>query len=406
MKMGNKPKPGGPPMGLTLPFRCTFLSSGMKKFFRGFLLTMLALLAVFTLYAVISGRTYLFKAIYYNFADIDDYEVFTNNTVVTGQPQPWHVAANYNMQPVQTGLKQLMEELGSVALLVIKNDSILQEHYWDGYSDSSLSGSFSVAKSITSLLIGAALKEGSIKSVEEPVGNYLPEFKEGEKAKVRIVDLLTMSSGSNWDESYANPLSVTTELYYGSDAYKTATGVSIIHTPGTHHEYKSGDTQLLGLILEKATGKSLSAYAAEKLWKPLGAQHAALWSTDRTGGNEKAYCCFNSNARDFARIGQLMLDSGRWKGAEIISTDYYQKSISPCMIPDAGGTPCGYYGYQWWIFPGSNGIFYARGILGQYIIMIPGKKMVIVRLGKKRSPERVNGAPAEVDALIKWGMTL
>ncbi|WP_315816293.1 serine hydrolase domain-containing protein [Paraflavitalea speifideaquila] len=211
-----------------------------------------------------------------------------------------------------------------------------------------------------------------------------------------------MSSGSDWDESYSNPLSVTTQAYYGSDIYKTATGVNIIHTPGTLHSYKSGDTQLLGLIVEKATGKSLSAYAAEKLWHPLGAEHPALWSTDHTGGHEKAYCCFNSNARDFARLGQLMLDSGRWKGQEIITPEYFKKSITPCGIKDEGGNACDYYGYQWWIVPNQPDIFYARGILGQYIIVIPAKKLVMVRLGKKRSPVRINGAPAEVDGLIRW----
>lgn len=378
----------------------------MKKFFRAIVVSLLVLVVLFSLFAIISGRTYLFKAVWYNFADIDDYEVFTNNTVVTGQPQPWNKADNYNKPVMPADLKQMLEELKTVGLLVIKNDAILFEQYWDGYSDSSLSGSFSMAKSITSLLIGAALKDGSIKSLNEPVGNYIYEFKEGDKAAVKIVDLLTMSSGSNWDESYSNPLSVTTELYYGSDAYKTAVGVKIIHKPGTRHEYKSGDTQLLGLLLEKATGKSLSAYAAEKLWKPLGAEHAALWSTDKTGGNEKAYCCFNSNVRDFARLGQLMLDSGRWKGNEIISTDYYLNSIKPCMISDDIDKPCNYYGYQWWIVPNQPEIFYARGILGQYIIVIPSHKTVIVRLGKKRSPERINGAPAEVDALIKWGKSL
>jgi CubicO group peptidase (beta-lactamase class C family) len=378
----------------------------MKKFFRAILFAILTILVLFSLFAVVTGRTYLFKAVWYNFADIDDYEVFTNNTVVTGQPQAWAVSTNYNKTSMPADLKQLMEELSSVAVVVVKNDSILHEQYWDGYSDSSLSASFSVAKSITSLLIGCALKDGSIKSVEEPVSNYIPEFKEGEKAKVRIVDLLTMSSGSDWDESYANPLSVTTELYYGSDVYKTATGVNIIAKPGTLHLYKSGDTQLLGLILEKATGKSLSAYAAEKLWRPLGAQYPALWSIDKTGGHEKAYCCFNSNARDFARIGQLMLDSGRWKGNEIISPEYFQKSINPCMLPDRHGNSCDYYGYQWWLVPRSDGIFYARGILGQYIVVIPQKRMVIVRLGKKRSSRPVNGAPQEVDALIKWGVTL
>jgi CubicO group peptidase (beta-lactamase class C family) len=355
---------------------------------------------------VVSGKTYLFEAVWYNFANIDDYKKFTNNPVVTGEPQPWNTATNYNKTSLPSGLKKMLEDLQTIAVLAIKNDSIVHEQYWDGYSDSSLSGSFSMAKSITSLLVGAALKEGKIQSLEEPVGNYLDEFKQGDKAKVRIIDLLTMSSGSDWDESYANPLSVTTELYYGHDAYKTAVAVNIVQPPGTLHRYKSGDTQLLGLVVEKATGKSLSAYASEKLWQPLGAEHAALWSTDHIGGTEKAYCCFNSNARDFARLGQLMLDRGQWKGNEIIPADYYLHSITPCMIPDEQGVRCNYYGYQWWIIPSRPEIFYARGILGQYIIVIPSKKMVIVRLGKKRSEQRIDNAPAEVDALIKWGMSL
>jgi CubicO group peptidase (beta-lactamase class C family) len=378
----------------------------MKKFIRIIIYVFLSIIVVFSAYAVVSGKKYLFEAVWYNFANIDDYKKFTNNTVVTGVPQPWNLSNDYNKNPLPRELKNMLEELETIAVLAIKNDSIVQEYYWDGYSDSSLSGSFSMAKSITSLLIGAAIKEGKIQSIEEPVGNYLPEFKTGDKAKVRIADLLTMSSGSNWDEAYANPFSVTTELYYGHNAYNVATGVSIIHKPGTLHDYKSGDTQLLGLILEKATGKSLSAYASEKLWQPLGAEHAALWSTDHIGGIEKAYCCFNSNARDFARLGQMMLDSGRWKGNEIIPRDYYLQSIKPCMIPDASGERCKYYGYQWWIVPSQPEIFYARGILGQYVIVIPSKKMVIVRLGKKRSEKRIENAPAEVDALIRWGLGL
>jgi CubicO group peptidase (beta-lactamase class C family) len=378
----------------------------MKKFIRGFVYIILLIIVLFSAYAVVSGRTYLFEAVYHNFADIDDYKIFTNNTVVTGQPQPWDLSANYNKTPLPADLNKMLVDLQTVAVLAIKNDSIVHEQYWDGYSDSSLSGSFSMAKSITGLLVGAALKEGKIQSLDEPVGNYIDEFKQGEKAKVRIIDLLTMSSGSNWDEAYANPLSVTTELYYGHDAYKTAVGVNIVQQPGTLHRYKSGDTQLLGLLVEKATGKSLSAYASEKLWQPMGAEHAALWSTDHIGGTEKAYCCFNSNARDFARFGQLMLDSGRWKGNEIIPADYYLHSIKPCMIPDEESKPCNYYGYQWWIIPSKPDIFYARGILGQYVIVIPSKKVVIVRLGKHRSPQYVDKAPAEVDALIKWGMSL
>lgn len=378
----------------------------MRKFFKWFFLSLLTIIALFSGYAIVTGKTYLFKAVYYNFAGIDDYEIFDNNTVAAGTAQPWPVSQQYNKISTPADLTTLLKDLKTVSLVAIKNDSLLYEQYWDGYSDSSLSGSFSVAKSITSLLIGVAIKEGKIRSADELVSQYLPEFKEGLGAKLTIKHLLTMSSGSNWDESYANPFSVTTQSYYGYDLYKTATGVKIVKEPGTYHSYKSGDTELLGLVLEKATGQTLSAYASEKLWKPLGAEHAALWSLDKENGNEKAFCCFNSNARDFARIGQLMLHGGQWKGNAIIDSAYYAQSITACAIPDEEGKPCRNYGYQWWIQPAHPGVFYARGILGQYIIVIPEKNVVVVRLGHKRSKERVNNAPAEIEALIKWGMSL
>jgi len=378
----------------------------MKKFLKRTLQVILAIIIIFSAYALVTGKLYLFKAVWYNFANIDDYKIFTNNTVKAGIGKPWQVAIDKPVNMLYTNeLNSKMESLGTVGLLMVKNNKIVFERYWGGYSDTSKSGSFSMAKSITSLLIGAAIHDGVIKSVDQPVSEFLPEFRQGEKAKVKIVDLLTMSSGSNWDESYANPLSVTTELYYGNDVYKTAIGVKIVNTPGTQHRYKSGDTQLLGLIVEKATGKTLSQYAAEKLWQPLGAEQDALWSTDHNGGHEKAYCCFNSNVRDFARIGKLMLDSGKINGVPVIDSAYFANSTRPCSIPGVSGAPCTYYGYQWWIDPVHPGIFYARGILGQYIIVIPKKNIIIVRLGKKTGP-RVNTVPEEVRYLINWGLGL
>lgn len=376
----------------------------MKKNKKAYGKWVLLVVVLLLILPFITGNRYLYKAVVYNFAGIDDYEIFDNNTVAIASPVPWQLSEHYTNTLPDT-LDNYLAKLKTIGLLVIQNRKITVEKYWEGYSDSSFSGSFSVAKSITSLLIGAAIHDGKIGSVNDPVGKYLPEFASGEKAKVKIIDLLTMSSGSDWNESYANPFSVTTRLYYGSDAYKTATSVNIVTTPGTFHYYKSGDTQLLGLIVEKATGKSLSEYAAEKLWKPLGAGHPALWSTDKKDGDEKAYCCFNSNARDFARLGQLMLDSGKINGVPVIDSVYFKKSISPCLIPDNTGKPCNYYGYQWWIIPDEQEIFYARGILGQYIICIPSKNMIIVRLGKERD-EKVNNIPLEVLRLIQWGKGL
>ncbi len=374
------------------------------KTLKRILLFIVVVILIFSAYALVSGRTYLFKAVIYNFANIDDYKKFSNHTVAVGVPKPWKLSADYNKTTYPDSLNNLMERLGTVGLLMVRNDSVVSEKYWDGYSDSSLSGSFSMAKSITSLLIGAAIKEGKIGSVNDATGKYLPEFSEGDKSKIKIIDLLTMSSGTDWKESYIDPFSVTTEAYYGPDVYKTATGVKAVNPPGTIHYYKSGDTQLLGLILEKATGKSLSDYASEKLWQPLGAEHPALWSTDHENGNEKAYCCFNSNVRDFARIGKLMLDSGKCNGVAVIDSTYYVNSIKPCGIKDTNGNTCDYYGYQWWIDPEHPEIFYARGILGQYIIIIPSKKLIIVRLGKMTSPIRLHTIPKEVRYLINWGL--
>lgn len=362
---------------------------------------LLITLAILFLLPLLTGNAYLYKMIRYNFADIDDYKIFDNNIVAAGSnPRYWEKSDDYTNSIPDT-LDEYLTRLKSVALLVIQNKKIRVERYWQGYSDNTVSGSFSMAKSIVSLLVGAAIKEGKISSVEDPVSKYLPEFNEGERAQLKIVHLLTMSSGSDWCEDYANPFSVTTRAYYDKDLSGTAQSVKFKHTPGTLFSYKSGDTQLLGLIVEKATGKSLATYASEKLWQPLGAAHDALWSVDQPGGHEKAYCCFNSNARDFARLGQLMLDSGMINSQPVIDRSYFEASIKPNMIADETGTPCNYYGYQWWMLPGDTQIYYARGILGQYIICIPAKNIVVVRLGEKRD-EKIGVTPAEVFKLIDW----
>ncbi len=378
----------------------------MKKFIRRFFGSLLLVIILFIAVIFISGRSYLFKAGWYYTADIDDYKIFENREVKNGVPEPWMKSALYNQVNFPSDLDAKLVENKTVALTVIRNDSLFIEKYWNGYSDSSLSGSFSVAKSITSLLVGIALKDGLIRSLDQPVGDFIAEFKEGEKSKVTLRHLLTMSSGSNWDESYSNPLSVTTKLYYGKDVYHTATSVKIIYPPGSMHSYKSGDTQLLGLILERVTRLTLSEYASEKLWKQVGAVHSALWSVDKKAGHEKAYCCFNTNVLDFARLGQLMLDSGRWKEKEIIDPQYWKESITPCGLKDDMGGVCSYYGYQWWILPDRPEIFYARGILGQFIVVIPSKKMVVVRLGEISGGTR-NGNSAEmVYWLADWATSL
>jgi CubicO group peptidase (beta-lactamase class C family) len=248
-----------------------------------------------------------------------------------------------------------------------------------------------MAKSYVSALVGAAIREGKIKSVDQSVSDFLPWFKDGEKKNILIKHLLTMSSGLEWDEAYANPFSVTTEAYYGDNLPSLFEKQKVESQPGKEFSYKSGDTQLLGFIVEKATGKSLAEYAEEKLWQPMGAEHDAYWSLDKQNGHEKAYCCINSNARDFARLGYLYMHKGNWKGKQLIDSSYVDSSTTCANLSFQGGK-CDFYGYQWWVVPEYKGtkVFYARGILGQAIVVVPEWNMIAVRLGKNRGEKVKN----------------
>jgi CubicO group peptidase (beta-lactamase class C family) len=256
-----------------------------------------------------------------------------------------------------------------------------------------------MAKTVVSVLTGCAIKDGSIKSVDQPVSDFIPEFKNDERSKVTIRHLLCMSSGINFDEDYVNPLAYPAASYYGSDLRKLTFGYNeIIHPPGETFRYLSGNTQLLGFVLKQATGKNVADYASEKLWIPMGCEYPAFWSLDHKDGEEKAFCCLNSNARDFARIGKLYLDSGRWNGKQIVPQEYAFESVEPCGTKHEDGTPALDYGFSWWMIPQYKGhhIFYARGILGQYIIMVPDMNMIIVRLGTKRLPTDDNAVPRDM----------
>jgi CubicO group peptidase (beta-lactamase class C family) len=353
---------------------------------------LLILLVLLNVIIIVSGKTYLYKGIGNTYLkgrsgpSAKEYKIFENREIKAGTHQKWPVASNYNAATLAENYLKDFKRLETFSFVIIKNDSMVHEQYWDGNDENSYSNSFSMGKTITSILIGIAINEGKIKSEDQPVGDFLPEFKEGENAKLTIKHLLTMSSGINFDEDYVNPLAYPAAAYYGTDLKKLTYKYKVVTEPGKAFEYLSGNTQLLGFILEKATGTSVSDYASEKLWQPTGAKNSAFWSLDHEGGSEKAYCCFNSNAPDFARIGKLYLDSGKWNGNAIVSSEYALNSIKPADLLDESGNKNEKYGYSWWIIPNYKGhyIFYARGILGQYVVCIPDKDMIVVRLGDKK----------------------
>ena len=331
---------------------------------------------------------------------IDQYPVFENRVVKAGDPVPLPYAPGVNERAVAPRFEEDFARYGTVAFVVLKNGRVWAEQYWEGYSDTSHSNSFSMAKSIVSLLVGCAIQDGYIRSVDQPVGDFLPEWGAFEGDTLTVRDLLTMSAGVEWDESSSSLFSTTTEAYYGKDLWGLAQREVLIEKPGVYFNYQSGATQILAFVLKKATGKDIADYASEKIWTPIQAEEDALWSLDHEGGMEKAYCCFNSNARDFARLGQLVLQHGYWypQGGHVTATRvrvvdsaYIAEATTPATylkarLEDGREVPCTMYGYQFWMldYKGLD-VTYFRGILGQYIFVIPALDAVVVRLGHERA---------------------
>lgn len=367
----------------------------------------LAVVVLLAIFLSLPQNRYIVKALIYQKVNIDDYKIFANRTVKKGDAQPWKISSDYNSFKLNKEELDYFNEFGTVAFLVVKDTALLFEAYWDGYGTKSYSNSFSMAKSIISLLVGCAVEDGYIHSLDDPISKYLPELKAGDSVTIR--NLLTMSSGLSWDESYSSLFSQTTKGYYGSNLPKLVLSQISLEKPGKYFEYRSGDTQLLSLIVERATGKTLSDYVSERIWSKIGAEHNALWCLDRKNGVEKAFCCFNSNARDFARFGQLVLNNGSWNGKQIVPLDYLHQVVQPAtyLKDSETGKPCNFYGYQWWILDlDGYHVIYARGLNGQYIFAIPQLNSVIVRLGHKRSTVRIDGTPEDVYKYIRLGIQI
>lgn len=368
----------------------------LAKVLLGIVVVVGVLLAIVQL----TGNGYLIKAVGatylrgYNSASIDDAKSFSTRPIpAADNVWEWPIHNEYNKAALSDRLTQTLEENESMAFLVIKNDSIVQEHYWDRYSDSSRSNSFSMAKSIVTMLAQIAIQKGIFTHWEQHVTEILPALTGDHASELQLWHLSTMSSGLLWDEQYKDPFSVTAKAYYGNDIEKLMYSLPIVDQPGKTYNYQSGSTQLLAMALIKATGKPLAELASEWLWKPLQAKHDAVWHLDHEDGMELAYCCFNSNARDFARFGKLMVNKGNWNGTQILDSSFVNLATTGALVD--------FYGYSFWIDPNrGTPVFTQRGILGQYIISIPERNLVIVRLGHKRGTPQADNHTIDFHVIV------
>lgn len=355
----------------------------LKIFLKGLLIIILlcvALLYIFDYDYILKGVRVVYMT-GHTTAYLDDYSYFDNRTVEKGNGTiAWATHPEYNKVQSTDKLDAINKELGTVAFMIIKNDSIWYENYAEGFGIDSKTNSFSMAKSMVTAMLGKAIMDGHIKSLDQPVGDFFPEFSQGLAAKTTVGDLSSMSSGLNWTEHYTSPFSITARVYYDPNIRDVLLGLDVVEEPGQRFEYLSGNTQLLGMVIEKATGKKLATYLSESFWKPLGMEHEAIWQLDsEESGMEKAYCCIASNARDFARFGMLFKNKGIFAGEQILPAEFTELATKP-RFEDGQ-----MYGYGFWLSNHLNKkIFAMRGILGQYVICIPEDNIMIVRLGHNR----------------------
>lgn len=321
----------------------------------------------------------------HNTANIDDYKDFDNNIILAGKAQPWPQHELYNKIPLTDTLRNELERFKSIGFFVAKDGKALWEHYWDDYSQESNTNSFSMAKSVITMLLGKAIEQGYIKSLDQPITDFLPELKDGKFAKLCTVgDLSAMTSGYDWSEDYYLPLNPTAKAYYGDKIEEQMLDRSFTVKPGGHFNYLSGATQLLAIVLQRAVGVSVSQYLQEEFWQPMGMENDAYWSKDREDGMEKAYCCLNSNVRDFGKFGKLLLQNGNWNGKQILDSAFVQKMITPNYKAFNKGEHAR-YGYSIWTDYEHQPNFYGlMGHLGQRVIVVPSENLIIVRLGHEK----------------------
>lgn len=340
-------------------------------------------------------------------------------TKLPPSPTPFHFTES--MQPPLPKLSEYLDtnlnDSKTYAFLVIRNDSILYEKYFDHLNVNKQLPSFSVAKSFISTLIGIAYEEGKIHDLQEPITHYIPELGKRDLRfnNISIQNLLDMRSGVNSNENYESPFSDVLKLGFTKNIKNITLHVKYGTDPGKF-EYRSVNTQLLAMILENATGKKVQNYLIEKLWLPLGMEYPASWNIDDEKHNTvRAFCCINAAARDFAKFGRLFLQKGKWNGHQIISDSWIYKSTNKDTFNVYEG-----YKNQWWSgksidvfsdsieaktfakgeigfsktynFENSNGVknfavqyrdgsFHAEGLLEQFVYINPTKNIVIVRLG-------------------------
>jgi len=310
-------------------------------------------------------------------------------------------ALRYDYQGRSFSLDEYMTRNPATALLVARDDTILVERYQYARTDRDRFTSWSMAKTVTSMLIGIAIGEGRIRSVDDPAATYVPKLEGTEYGRTSLRYLLQMSSGVRFVEEYTgvddvSRLASETFRQLGAGGVASVTPYNERVVPaGTKFSYASVETEVLGLVLAAAVGRPVAEYLQEKIWQPIGAEADATWIIDRSG-QEVTFCCFNAVLRDYARLGLLLAHDGSWRGRQIVPATWIRDATSvradqPHLRPRTA-TPFFGYGYQTWIFPDDRRMFAFLGVRGQAIYVDPASHVVLVTTAVRKLPRDPGGA--------------
>ncbi|HEY9738141.1 MAG TPA: serine hydrolase [Trichocoleus sp.] len=332
------------------------------------------------------------RVLTYPDAEITATDWYQPQASVQGQPGPPLPLATEPTLPedVLQQASAYAESHSSSALIVLHRGGVVLEQYWQGYSPTARSNSMSMSKSLLGLLIGVAIDEGHIRSVQDPVSAYLPEWANDSRGELTIEDLLYMHSGLRNEKRTDTPFSDLVQLYLSSDVEKTALSIPQLAPPGERYDYNNVNSQILALVLERATGEKYADYLSNRLWQPLQAADGFVW-LDRPGGQAKPFCCFFATAPDWARLGQLLLNRGKVGQRQVVPAAWIDQMLTASPIEPT-------YGYHIWIkartddYPNVDrassepflaaDTFYLDGRGQQRVYVIPSQELVIVRIGE------------------------
>jgi CubicO group peptidase (beta-lactamase class C family) len=350
------------------------------------------------------------RAMIWRESDVGDQHRFPARRIpaaARASPLPDGVEPHLALGSRRDGLDEFLREKDTLAFVVVHRDRIVVERYFDGANRESLQTSFSAAKSFVSTLVGIAIDEGLIRSVDDPVTHYLPELtvRDPRFRQITLRHLLTMTSGIRYEEGggFPWPFGDDTYTYYGANLRDIALNrTRIAGPPGVAWQYNNYHPLLLGLVLERATGRSVSDFMAKRLWQPLGAEADATWNLDSEGsGFEKMESGLNARAVDYARFGLLFLHDGEWNGRRIVSRDWVRAATRAGTATDQAS----YFGYRyfWWLDVDRPGRFYAFGKYGQFIYVAPDADAVVVRLGRSSGVGKISWLATFRDLIDQLG---